>query len=124
MGENRYIPPGLALYRQRRLLDRGAVGPGKDQREFASAAAVAEAVADIRQRAEHCAHVALECLLVVRAVAAGDEVDDQCGLADFAGGDAQPVAAGGAADRIDAPDFGPSPGGRPSPWRPAAPPTA
>src|ERR1700737_2473681 len=97
--------PALPLQRERRLLYRGATGPGKDQREFASAAAVPEAVAHIRDRAERSAHVALECLLVVRPVAAGDEVYDDSGLAYFTSGDAQPVGTGGAADRIDTPDF-------------------
>src|SRR6202163_4522414 len=97
--ETGYLLPGLPLQRERRLLNRGAIGPGKDQREFASAAAVAEAVAYIRDRAERSAHVALECLLVVRPVAAGDEVYDESDLAYFTSGDAQAVAAGGAADR-------------------------
>src|SRR3984893_2352490 len=78
--ETGYLLPGLPLQRERRLLNRGAIGPGKDQREFASAAAVPEAVAHIRDRAERSAHVALECLLVVRPVAAGDEIYDDSGL--------------------------------------------
>src|SRR6202045_1155577 len=105
--ENGYLVAGLPPQREPRLLYRGASGPGKDQREFASAATVAEAVAHIRDRAERSAHVALECLLVEGPVAAGDEVYDDSGLAYFTRGDAQPVGTGGAADRIDTPDFGP-----------------
>ena len=51
------------------------------------------------------AHAALECLLVVGPVAAGDEVGNSGPR--FTSGDAQPVGSGGAADRIDTPDFGP-----------------